>query len=639
MVGIPGSWRVRRWRAGPVAVAASFLLAGGTLSAQEPTARAYVEPQEVEVGEQFTLSIEVAGVSEVEELMLPDRLPLALAESDQMRLDITGVFPSDIGDALPYTLEIARASGQSTGSVTVSYSLVASEPGSFEFDPFRIAADGRTLETEPVVLFVTPRSEPATARAWVEPPEVKLLEHFTLFVDAPNPDRSAPVDVPDLSEFATRRGATGALSSRRPAFYQFMALKSGTHEIGPLTVQVDGEVYETEPVTLVVSDEYHEIEAHAGVNAEQVWVGGAFTLVVEVTGASEFDEDPLLPDISAFAERHRAGASGRLLTTFKASRHYRLRALRPGAFEIGPITVKAVGQTVLTEPVQLTIAEGPPDPVAVPEDLRTTAVVDKHGVYVGQPVLVSYQLLARDGFGFWSVSDGTIFTPARHEDFQVHGLGRRPGGWRRVSVDSRPYRKDSEHLVAFVPLETGRKIINPAEFRVQVNRRSHSDFRVELNDPTRARTMGNWTPMTLTTDPIPVEVAPLPTEGRPVSFRGHLGRVEVASWLSRTEAMVGDTLTLRVEMTGDAYLRLMPEPELILPEGFDIAEPIVSDNPRRFTVGQPGERTLVYRLVAKRQGSYQIPAVEVAWFDPETREYGVSRAEPFDITVGMTGRE
>ena len=639
MVEIRRRFWIRLLRAGPIAAAAGFVLVGVSLSAQEPTAWVYLEPPEVEVGEQFALKIEFTGVNEVEGLILPDRFPFALAASDHMRPDITTEPPLDIRDPLPYTLEITPPTGQSPGSVSISYSLVASEAGFFEFNPFRIVADGRTLETEPVMLFVRPRSEPATARAWIEPPVVKLMERFTLFVDAPGPHGSARMDVPDFSEFALRRGATGALSSRRPAFYQFVARKSGTHEIGPVTVQVGGEVYQSEPVTLVVSDEHSEIEAHAGVNTEQAWVGGEFVLVVEVTGTHEFDEDPVLPDISAFAERQRGGSRGR--STFTVSRNYHFRALQPGEFEIGPVTVRAASQTVLTDPVQLTITEGPPDPVAVPEDLRATATADKRRAYAGEPVLVSYRLLARDSFGFerWSVIDGTTFIPPEHEDFQAHDLGRQPGGMRRVSVDGRPYRNASEHLVTLVPLETGAKTMDPAEFRVQVNRRSITNLRVEPRDPTGARTMGNWTPMTLATDPISVEVVPLPAEGRPESFRGHVGRVAVASWVNRTEAEVGDTVTLRVEMTGGAYLRLMPEPEIVVPDGLDIAGPEVSDEPRRFEVGRPGKRTFVYRVVPTRDGSYRIPAVEVAWFDPETREYGVSRARHFDISVGPAGRE
>ena len=303
----------------------------------------------------------------------------------------------------------------------------------------------------------------------------------------------------------------------------------------------------------------------------------------------------------------------------------------------------AAGQTVVTDPVRLTIGEGPPDPVVSPEDLRTNVAVDKRRVYVGEPVLVSYQLLARGGFsGFegWSVRGDDTFVPPEHEDFRVQDLGRKFSGWGRVSVGGRSYRAEAEHVVAVVPGEIGAMTIGPAEFRFQVNRREPLGGRLSPeDDPTRARMMGEWTPMTLTTDPVVVEVVPLPVEGRPESYRGQVGRVEVASWLNRTEALVGDTIMLRVEVSGNAYIRLMPDPDIILPEGLEVSEPEITDDPRRLLAELSGVRTLVYRVVPTREGNYRIPAVEVSWFDPETAEYGVSRAEPFDLGVGPAGRE
>ena len=630
------------WWGGAAMVAALAAVAGtavvaSPLAAQEPAARAYLEPPDVEVGERFTLNIEVSGVTEVEAVGLQDQFPFPVAPANEVLADFTDPLVPVAGEVLPFTFEITPATGQSPGSVTVSYAMIAQEAGFFEFGPIRIAANGRTLETEAVMLLVTPPSEPAVARAWVEPPEVKLMERFTLFVEVPNQDLSTWVDLPDVSEFAFRDGASGSLSPRRPAFYQFVATSSGAHQIGPLTVRSEGETFEIEPVTLVVSDESGEIEAHANVNTEQAWVGGAFEVVVEVTGARELDGDPILPDLSAFAERLPGASYGRGGITF--TRYYRFRALVAGDFEIGPITVSAAGQTAVTEPVRLTIAEGPPDVVAVPEDLRVAVAADKRRVHVGEPVVVSYRLLARDGRGFegWSLREVSEFTPPRHEHLRPHDLGSRFVGARRVSVDDRSYRPHREYLVAFVPLELGEKTIGPAEFQLQIHRFPLLDRRELSSEPTRARTMGEWTPMTVATDPVVVEVVPLPTEGRPQSFRGHVGRVEVASRLNRTDAGVGDTVVLRVEITGGAFLRLMPDPEIVLPDGFDLLGPEASDEPSRLEVGQPAQRTLVYRLVATREGSYRIPAVELAWFDPETQEYGVARAESFDLTVGPAG--
>ena len=146
--------------------------------------------------------------------------------------------------------------------------------------------------------------------------------------------------------------------------------------------------------------------------------------------------------------------------------------------------------------------------------------------------------------------------------------------------------------------------------------------------------------MTLTTDPISIEVVPLPDEGRPESFRGHVGRVEMVAWVDRTEGEVGDTVTLYIELSGDGHSSFLPEPEIALPAGFDVSDPQVSvSDPRGSGGEQRGTRVYTYRLVANREGTYQIPAVEVSWFDSESESYGTSRAGPFEFTALRAGRE
>ena len=53
--------------------------------------------------------------------------------------------------------------------------------------------------------------------------------------------------------------------------------------------------------------------------------------------------------------------------------------------------------------------------------------------------------------------------------------------------------------------------------------------------------------------------------------------------------------------------------------------------------GLDGMRTYIYRLVARAEGSYEIPAVEMSYFDAESESYGTSRGQPFVITVVPAG--
>ena len=604
--------------AGPVMV--------GALSAQSPTARVYLESAEVEIGEQFRVVLEVTGATEV---------------GDLRPLFSLGWFTDSPPDrAVPYATETkALPSEEVGGSVAFIYSLVANMAGSFEMGPFEVTADGQKLRTEPVTLSVTvPDPGAVSVRARLDRTEVQAMEEFELIVDVIPADlRLAWPDLPDLSDFATWAG--GMSQEAGSMVFRLVASAPGTHEIGPLVFKAGDETFETEPVTLVVTGDAPAIEAHASVNTEQTWVGSDFVLVVEILGVSELDDDPVLPDLSAFAEPPRARGRG---SSFDGGwptlrRTYHIRAATAGEFEIGPVQVMVAGQTVLTEPLRLVISETPPPaPVESPKYLRVTATADQRRVYVGQPVIVTYRVLARDNRmgleGWWVEEDDTLALPLQ-EGFQVRRLSSGVGR-ERISVDGRLYRAASEHRTAFFPLEAGQTTIASAVLSFQIHQRDRRYF-VEMS---RAQLEGTFTPMFLTTNSIPIEVIPLPAEGRPESFRGHVGRLDVISRVDRTDMEVGDTLTLRVEVSHEGYSPATPEPEIAFPAGFEVIEPETDDTPGRGD-GLSATRVYLYRLVATREGSYRIPPVEVSWFDPELESYGTSSTQPFDLTVVGVARD
>lgn len=627
-----GGW-TRRLSAVVVCAGVLTVLVDGSLSAQTPAARISVEPAEVQLGEQFRVTVEVTGASEVgdPELLFP---LFSFAERPPDRV-------------LPYATEIkAPTSEDAGGSVAFSYSLVANVAGSFEVGPFELRADGRELQTETVTLLVSlPDPGAVNVRARLDRTEVQVGDEFELIVDVTPADlRLAWPELPDFSDFATRRFLGGWRDGSM--FLGLVAHVPGTHEIGPLVFKVGDDTFETEPVALVITGDAPAIEAHAALNTEQTWVGSDFLLRVEVSGAAEFDADPVLPDMSTFAEPMRGGVSGRS-SSFSGrhtiSRDYHIRAVAAGEFEIGPVQVMAAGQTLLTEPLRLIVNEAPPAlPAEWAGNLRSTATPDLRRVYVGQPVIVTYQLLARDNrpsFEGWWVEEGDSLVLPVQEGFQVLRIGEQ-GRWDRVSVDGRLYRVASEHLAGFFPRETGRKTIDPAAFRFQIHQRERAHF-VEVP---RAQREGTWSPATLTTDAIPIEVVPLPAAGRPDSFRGYVGRLDLVARVDRTDMEVADTLTLRVEVSRDVYSLAMPEPEIAFPAGFEVIEPGMDDpagRGGRQSAGlmSPSEtRVYSYRLVARREGSFRIPAIEMSWFDPESESYGTARTQPFDVTVvGTSG--
>ena len=634
-----------------VALATGAVSQAGSLAAQAPTARAWVEPAEVEVGEPFQLVIEVGRVGE------------AQAPSN-VRYWLRSVIEAPLGGPAPFTTQITDpVTGETGGSVTFTYSFVAKVAGSFELGLFQVMGDGRMLETAPVTLQVTlPDPGAVSVQARLDRTEVGVTEEFELIVDVSPAD--VVLDWPDLPDLSAFADYTGRFRRRGASMvFPYVASASGTHQIGPVVFEAGEGTFATEPVTLVVSGDAPAIEAHASINTGETWVGSIVYLVIEVPGVRALDADPVFPDVSGFAERLSSGQRGYSMTggRFTARREYRIRTTTAGEFEIGPIQLMAAGQTVSTEPLRLVVNEAlPPPPVESPQDLLAVGLADRMRAFVGEPVTVAYRVLARDnerGFDGWRVERDvdTVVLP-QADNFHVVRMGTGGRTEAQVQVDDRPYRVASQREVAFFPLEAGERTIGSAEITVQVNRRdrlsraspaenlpaaeparTRSRRAGELVFETHAQHEGIWTPMVLATDPISIEVVPLPTDGRPGSFRGHVGRLEVASRVDRTHLEVGDTLTFRVEVVRHGPSRPAPDPEIAFPAGFEVMEPEIDDTPRMY--GTSGTRVYSYRLVATSEGSFRIPPVDLSWFDPGLEAYETARTQPFDLTVGGAGRD
>jgi len=76
----------------------------------------------------------------------------------------------------------------------------------------------------------------------------------------------------------------------------------GEFVIAPVGVVDRDSTYESNAVTLVVTDEPPRLEVRATVESGSIWVGGEFVVRVEVAGTLELDEEPTAPETGGFAE-------------------------------------------------------------------------------------------------------------------------------------------------------------------------------------------------------------------------------------------------------------------------------------------------------------------------------------------------
>ena len=385
--------------------------------------------------------------------------------------------------------------------------------------------------------------------------------------------------------------------------------------------------------------------ARAYLSQNEVSLNRQFVLNVEISGAQQLDQDPVLPDLSAFAAYLGSGTSTSMQivngrTSMSLTIQYRFQATSEGTFDIGPVTVRAGGRTLRTQPLTIRIIDGPApstrsgppgaDGTVAPEDLFVTATASKPRVFVNEPVIVEYRIFTRvdvDGYNI-TRQPGTT-------GFWVEELGDPQARVEQVLRDGLQYATAVVRRVALFPTSTGTKTLEPLtlETQVRVQRRSRSLFGDPFGDPFGRGLFGSRVPVVVGSNPVEIEVLPLPEVGRPDAFTGLVGRLEVSASIDRTDADTNDALTYRLEVYGTGNIRTLPDPDLGFPSDIEVYPPDVSEGVEPTDNGVRGSKIFEYVIVPRAPGQVTIPTVELAYFDLDAGVYAVAATDPIILTI------
>ena len=383
-----------------------------------------------------------------------------------------------------------------------------------------------------------------------------------------------------------------------------------------------------------------QLQAHASVSPSVVPLNGQFTLEVELRGTNRVDVEPSLPDLGAFSRYIGRNTSTSMqmiagVTTVSLTIQYRYRAIREGTFEIGVIEVEAGGQVLRTQPVTLTVSTAVdaagvgPDPSGIgAEDLFMVAEVSKTRVYENEPIEVSYRLFTRV-----NVSSYSLFDLAENEGFWVEEVpGPRNSPVEQRVLDGQPYTTAVIRRVVLFPAGPGTKTIEPmsVEASVRIRRQTRS----LLDDFFSGNSFfPSQEPTVVTSAPVEVEVLPLPVPGRPRSFTGLVGRLNVSASIDRSSVETNDAVTLQLIVEGEGNLRGLAAPVIDFPGDFEVFPPEVTESIDRTGSRIRGSRTYEYVLIPRSPGEKTIPPVEMSYFNAESGLYATSASEPLRLDV------
>lgn len=375
------------------------------------------------------------------------------------------------------------------------------------------------------------------------------------------------------------------------------------------------------------------------VNPARVTEGDA--IQVEVTCSGDYDE--IVPPTSDGFDLEQSGRSSQVSImgsrvvrserySFVGTARRKGRHLIRGAKLRKSGTDVAIGQDAMVEVVDARASLGPalgPEEAASPnryvgEPFFVRPSIAVLRPYVHQPFVLTYDL-------YWSRNQNvTALREIGEPDYGAFAVEDLLSGvqtqQQAVRFAGGAYMQQTTRKVLLTATRPGTHEILGPRYRVDVS--NFFDSRAFKVGP----------------PPIRIETRPLPEQGRPATFAtGAVGALRIDGWLlergRKTQQLALDTgeravLAYQVRGTGNLYgLRALEPPTVqgmrieALPGGGSSEAIEMGPN------GPEGARTWQMTVAFDAPGTYTIPALEWAAFDPAEERYVSSSAGPFTIEV------
>ncbi len=289
-----------------------------------------------------------------------------------------------------------------------------------------------------------------------------------------------------------------------------------------------------------------------------------------------------------------------------------------GEFVIGPAEVVVKGKKYQSQTVRLKVQSTASESGDRKESLFLTASLSADTGYVGQDhiyVLKFYR--AR------KVSDVSLVLP------ENDGLSFKKLGDHMEYIASQNGRNYSviEVRYAVTADKPGSYIITPTFFKMNVLEARDGFYDDSFFGITRAK------PLSIASNPVDLNVKPLPEKGRPADFSGLVGKFSLSTALTPQEVKVGASATLTAMVSGKGNARLIPDIKIPDMETVKIyADQPTLDIQTTFE-GMAGTKTMKWALVPQRDGSIEIPSMSLSYFDPDMGCYLRNTSEPLTLHV------
>jgi len=306
-------------------------------------------------------------------------------------------------------------------------------------------------------------------------------------------------------------------------------------------------------------------------------------------------------------------------SSFNKSYSYFLLPTRKGIITISQSSIEINGQEYKTSPIKINVTaaidipKNPQDAPQISADdaIHLVAEVSKVNPYINEPITVVYKLYFSYNIG---ITNWRELDKPKYNDFWSQNIDI-----KQLQVEDGTYNGEKARVVTLrktvlYPQKSGKLDIEPLSM----------DIDLEL--PTNRRNMFGQYLTTQSSKRVSagakvINVKALPEDGKPLDFTGAVGNFTFEAKPSKTSLKHGESLELKVVVSGKGNLKLFDLPKPVVPTALEMYDAVHKENVATPLTGMSGSISDTYTIIPQFKGEYPIKPMRFSYFDLKSRSY------------------
>lgn len=387
----------------------------------------------------------------------------------------------------------------------------------------------------------------------------------------------------------------------------------------------------------------------------QVYVGEQFQVSYELNGNGKDFKTPNFTNFEVIGGPFSSTSSsvqiinGSVTKSNTETYSFHLRAIKEGNYTIPQATITVDRKKITSEPCEITVVKSPngsssysgngsssgSQSGASNRDVFLEAIPNKKKAYLGEQIMLTYRI-----FYTIPISQLSVSKAPSYSGFWTKDITDNNGTLQQSSIirDGVQYNVATIQEIVLFPQKTGTLTIDPlditclAQIRQQRNRSQGYDPFDDFFGDILGTSYSNVR-KDIKSQPISIEVMPLPTANKPSSFRGAVGQYTFTSKVDKNELKANEAFTFTITVSGKGNIELLELPKPVFPPDFEVYDPKITSSVKNNATGISGSKKAEYIVIPRVAGKFELNGTEFSYFNPSSKRYETLKSETYQIEV------